>query len=84
MSNLYRTNGKVEEFNPKSGKEFSLEELQTAVGGYIELIYLPESEVLVVNEEGMIQKLTFNKKASIIANRPIVGNVVKCKKSQIN
>lgn len=83
MSKLYKTNGKVEEFNPANGKDFTLEELQKAVGGYIELFYLPEDEVLVFDEEGMIKKKLFNKKVSTIINLPIVGDVVRCKRTQI-
>ena len=84
MSKLYKTNGTVVDFNPKQGEQFTLEELQTAVGGYIELVYLPNNEVLVVDEEGMIKEKLFNKKISEMIMTPIVGNVLLCNKSQIN
>tara|TARA_R110000822_G_scaffold175101_1_gene314802 strand:+ start:125 stop:412 length:288 start_codon:yes stop_codon:yes gene_type:complete len=84
MSKLYKTDGTIEDFNPANGKEFTLDEMQKAVGGYIELVYLPNNEVLVVDEEGMIKEKLFNKKISEMIMKPIVGNVILCKRSQIN
>ena len=74
MSKLYKTDGTIEDFNPANGKEFTLDEMQKAVGGYIELVYLPNNEVLVVDEEGMIKEKLFNKKISEMIMKPIVGN----------
>jgi hypothetical protein len=84
MSKLYKTDGTIEDFNPANGKEFTLDEMQKAVGGYIELVYLPNNEVLVVDEEGMIKEKLFNKKISEMIMKPIVGDVVLCQRSEIN
>jgi hypothetical protein len=37
--------------SPKNGKTFKLAELQSFVGGYIELLELPNDKVMVLNEE---------------------------------
>lgn len=56
----------------------SLEELQRAVGGYIEFVPIPAMDdiVLVVDEEGLLKEKPYNKIASEIAGRVIVGDVV--------
>ena len=35
MAKIYRTNGDVENVEPKNGTDFQLEELSAIVGGYI-------------------------------------------------
>jgi len=58
----------------------SLEELQSLVGGYIEVIIprlKPDEETnYVVNEEGSLKNLPPNKKAEELTGVPIVGNMV--------
>ena len=57
--------------------ENKLEELQEAVGGYIEAVRLPfHDSVMIVNEEGLLLGLKINIIASEIANQPIVGNAL--------
>lgn len=51
---------------PKNGTDFSLEELQEFVGGYIETITLLDDLIMVVNEEGKLLGLPFNKAATEI------------------
>lgn len=59
-----------------------LKRLQKAVGGYIELIGVPNGNevsnksVLVVNEEGLLKDLLPNATASYIAMQHLVGPVV--------
>ncbi len=67
MPTLYKTNGEVTEVSPK-GKFFSLEELHGFVGGYIEYVRLPNGCVLVVNEEGLLEDLPINIKATNIVS----------------
>lgn len=55
------------------GKKPTLDELQKAVGGYIEVVYLPNSLVLVVNEDGLGMGLSMNVLASKMSQRPVVG-----------
>ena len=57
----FRTDGTVVELN--INKDNMLAELQEAVGGYIEFVYLHkpmEKEALVVNEEGRLLNLPKN------------------------
>lgn len=66
---LYLTNGQVILVKPEDGKEFTLKELQTAVGGYIEpVIPLDKRSKLFVNEEGLIHNLPKNGHTQAIVN----------------
>jgi len=53
-----------------------LEDYQRAVGGYIETVDIDGGHNLIANEEGLIRQLPFNRLASLIARRPIVGDAV--------
>jgi hypothetical protein len=61
---------------------FSLEELQMLVGGYIELVRVPNPKNLwflrntwmIVNEEGRLLGLPQNMAASQLAGQPIMGH----------
>lgn len=56
---------------------FTLKELQTAVDGYIELApSLFRDYIDVVNEEGLLKKLYFNKIAYLLMDKEYVGNVL--------
>lgn len=58
-------------------KYFTLKELQTAVEGYIELApSLFRDYIDVVNEEGLLKKLYFNKIAYLLMDKEYVGNVL--------
>ena len=53
--------GEVVAVRPADGAKFSLEELQTAVGGYIEtMIPATRGHRVYVNEEGAIKRLLLN------------------------
>lgn len=73
-----------EDYTPKNGTTFELEELQEVVGGYIEIIRLNDGRVIVVNEEGLLQGLPVNIEATNILRRDhsttqyIVGNAIVC------
>ena len=57
---VYLVDGRAVLVKPEDGKEFSLSELQTAVGGYIEsVIPLNKRTKLWVNEEGLLQDVVF-------------------------
>lgn len=73
---------------PNNGKTFSLEELQTIVGGFIEIVALADGSVMVLNEEGKLLGLPFNAKATVLFNSPermfydpIMGIVLVCSKN---
>lgn len=53
-----------------------LEDYQRAVGGYIETVELGNGHDLVANEEGLIYQLPFNQVASMVSQRPILGNAI--------
>lgn len=71
MTLKIKANGGVTEVSAKT-----LQEKQNHVGGYIEPIYLKEGSVMYVNEEGLLHNLPSNPLASIIAGKPIVGDVI--------
>ena len=89
MAKIYKTNGEVLDIEPKNGKDFSLEELQAVVGGYIEIAEMKGGEFMVINEEGKLEGLPFNEKATELYQKKvyqgdfIVGDVLVCKKSQV-
>ena len=58
----------------------SLKEAQEIVGGYVERINLQSGDAMLVNEEGLLQELPYNDKASFLADRLVVGDVCVVKK----
>ena len=78
--------GREEKISPANGNDFSLEEVQKIVGGYIEVVGLSDGNILVLNEEGKLCGLDENPKATVIAHEHkamfshdyIVGNVLIC------
>lgn len=90
MAKLYKTSGEIVEVSPKNGKDFSLEELQEFVDGYIEIVWLDKERSMVINEEGKLKHLPYNKKATEEYNSSykgrndyIVGNALICKSNQL-
>lgn len=74
----------MEPITPKDPqKGFSLEELQSFVGGFIEPIVIggagDSREVLIVNENGLNEELPPNALATAFYGDLIVGNVVRCR-----
>lgn len=72
---ILRVDGTTEEMTDNS-----LEAMQKAVGGYIEEIGTKDGRIMIINEEGKLENLPFNKFATDIANiyddDYIVGNVI--------
>ena len=79
---LIKANGTIKTVLMNEDKR--LDQLQKAVGGYIELVYLQGNKIMVVNEEGLIKRLPYNYKASKIAGKNIVGDVIICDVNEIN
>ena len=73
-----------EDYTPKNGTTFELEEMQEIVGGYIEIIRLNDGRIIIVNEEGLNLNLPVNIEATNILRRDhsttqyIVGNAIVC------
>lgn len=82
MARVIKSNGNEIMVQPKNGTDFKLKELQTVVGGWIEIIGCDEG-VMVVNEEGIVLGLPLNSKASVLAHQTIVGDVLVCDTKQI-
>jgi len=53
-----------------------LHAMQTAVGGYIEVVRISEDAALIVDEEGLLKALNQNALASLVARQQIVGTAV--------
>lgn len=71
FSILFKADG-TKSIYPPRGKHYTLEELQRAVSGYIEIVHVGR-RLLVVNEEGRILGLTHNSGASAIATGLVLG-----------
>jgi hypothetical protein len=63
MATLYRPDDSVEIVSPANGKHWTLKELQDLVGGYIEFLPAIKSKI-VVNEDGRLKGLPYNRKAT--------------------
>ena len=64
MATLLMPDGKQLKVVPKNGRNFTLDEMQAAVGGNIELLYLQDGRVLVINEDGKTMELPCNEQAN--------------------
>ena len=82
---LITVDGDIKKIKPEDGKEFKLKEAQEKVEGYIEIVYLNDRQIMIINEEGKFGK-KYNPFATAIAklyqalwaNDYICGNVVVC------
>ncbi len=89
MATIYKTTGEQIEISPKNNKDFQLDELQEIVQGYIEIVNLNSSKIMVCNEEGAINKMPLNRKASKIYSdsigecAAIFGDALVCDCSQV-
>lgn len=88
MAVLIKATGDIQEVSPKNGKTYSLEELQGYVAGSIELVYLKDDEIAVVNEEGL-WGLPYNSRATVEVRQKgakgvvLFGDVIICKDNEI-
>ena len=79
MATLYRTNGEVEEYPaPTNGSDYSLTELRSVTdGGYIEICYLNDGSLMIIDEEGKLKGLDYNANATeVYQNLKLVGMMV--------
>lgn len=91
MNAIIKATGEVIPVTPKNGTDFQLPELKEIVNGWIEIVYLQDNEqhMMVVNEEGKLMNLPFNKKATYLyinhtgCKDAIVGDVLVCEKGSI-
>ena len=77
---LITTDSRIIDVVPKNGVYFELKELQTYVGGYIERVVCPDDREMYINEEGKLQGLNINVKATEISglhpHDVICGNAI--------
>lgn len=90
MAKIYKANGEVLDIEPKNGTDFQLDELQAIVGGFIQIIEISDTEIMVMNEEGKLENLPFNEKATAIYQQSIfgvedciVGDALVCKDEEV-
>lgn len=83
MATLYVPNAAPLPLEPNNGRKFSLAELQSLVGGYVELVTVGHGNILLVDEDGLAKQLPINLAATDIAQKTIVGRAVFCKRNQI-
>lgn len=89
MAKIYKVNGEILDIEPKNGSDFSLEELQGIVHGYIEVLHLNDNEIMVLNEEGKCKNLGINIMATSLILCAgyrydfIVGDVLVCKSDEL-
>jgi hypothetical protein len=63
MATILRVEGTQEVITPANG-HWRLEELQTMVGGYIEILRTVDGKFLVIDEEGKLKKKPRNDQAT--------------------
>lgn len=89
MAKLIKADGSVIEVEPKNGTDFSLDELQAFVGGWIEVARLGADRIMVMNEEGKLIGLPINEAATAeyfrVTHRRdvVVGDALICKNEQV-
>ena len=89
MAQIIKVNGETKTVEPKNGTDFTLEELKSIVGGYIQIAYLRDGEIMVMDEEGKLKCKDLNIQASLRYRRDVnpydsvVGDVLICKTSQV-
>jgi len=80
MATLLKSDGSKQEGVNVS----TLKSMQDMVGGYIEFIYLPTGQMLIVDEEGRLKNYPLNKQASELCGQLIVGDVILADYSEVN
>ena len=74
---IYQANGEIIPVTPKNNVSFTLKEMQDIVGGYIEIVYLKDGRIMVLNEEGKLNDLNPNSEATkLYTHDYIVGDVL--------
>jgi len=78
MGYSLKFDGSSDVSNPENGTDYTLEEIQEAVGGLVQIVSTKynDDKILVVNEEGLIHNLPLNWRATELAGQPIVGNAL--------
>ena len=87
MATLIKTNGVETNLTPQNKTDFQLTELQKIVGGLIQIVKTKDGRTMVINEEGKINDLPINQKASELYQYNefdfIAGDVLICNEKEI-
>ena len=88
MATIINISGKRENIETADRKVFTLQELQKAVDGYIQIVPLNQGEfvgkLMIVDEDGKLKSdAKLNSEASRIAGQKIVGQVIIIKRNQM-
>ena len=80
---IIHVDGTREPYPPANGKQYTLEELQKAIGGgYIEIVRTRDNRLMVIDEEGKLKGFPVNPVATAMyrygPEDPIVGDVLVC------
>ena len=84
------TDKEAEDYTPKNGKTFELDELQDIVDGCIEIIRLNDGRMIIVDEEGKSKNKAVNIPATNILRRDhfttdyIVGTAIVCDSDMVD
>lgn len=90
LAYLIKEDGEISPISPNNGTGFALEEAQAYVAGFIEVVRLGKSQIMIVDEEGKFSKGQ-NVFATAIADLHrairtddyIAGDVVICPSSML-
>ena len=89
MARLFKTNGDVLGVSPENGVEFTLEELQSIVGGGIEVVHLSSGELMVIDEDHLKKGRRLNGAATYLyergtgCNDMIHGDALICEEGEV-
>ena len=87
MATLIKSNGEEINVFPNNKRDFQLDELQKFVGGLVEIVRTKDNQIMIINEEGEINDLPVNHKATEIYQYNeydfIAGDVLICQENEI-
>ena len=86
MNTVIHPNGVTETIDVLDGEDrLTLDQMQKAVGGCVELVHTPSVNWDVyANEEGLLIGLEPNMAASLITGVPLVGSVLICDPGEVD
>jgi len=71
---LYKSSGEIVPVLPKNGVSFTLKELKGFVDGFIQVIFLSDGRLMILNEEGKLyDKYKYNPTATNLAKDILFG-----------
>ena len=77
MALLLYPDGSEVIIQPKNGHDFSLDELKSCIGGgWIELVYLDDGRIMVIDEEGKLKRQKYNINATRMLNDPLLRDYI--------